>query len=60
MPEILSITKTNDELKLKANKSDYAALAARVFGPLVAALTTAGLMGPGAPVVASMRVRAIG
>lgn len=54
MPEILSITKTNDELRLKANKSDYAAFAAGVFGPLVAALTTAGLIGPGAPVVASM------
>lgn len=57
MSEILSIK--NEELKLEANKSDTLAHAATFFGPFVAALTAAGLMGPAAPALASILGSAI-
>jgi hypothetical protein len=59
MAEILSIIKTNKELTLEANKSDYTAFALRLFGPLVAALTATGLMGPEAPAIAGILGNAI-
>jgi hypothetical protein len=54
MSDMLSIKPSNQEIDLETNKSDYYALLTKRFGTIGAALTSAGLTGPAAPLISSI------